>query len=159
MHLRPHLLSRRRRCCLHPHVRIFSLLSTHPNPSHFTLSSLSWCDTSASTFGRMFGYLTPPLPQSLPIPFASARLPLPFARRKSTAGFIASSLTGALIVFGFWTLLAPYGAQPASLPDAVLLDNRTPASLPLAIIAIVSGVLAGVAEAIGSSHPYLFPPP
>lgn len=51
---------------------------------------LSWCDTAASTFGRLFGRYTPPLPSP------------PFARRKSTAGFVAAIVSGALTSYLFW---------------------------------------------------------
>ncbi|KAI0759393.1 hypothetical protein BD413DRAFT_597749 [Trametes elegans] len=63
---------------------------------------LSWADTAASTIGRLLGPYTAPLPRSIPllpfIPFAR----LPLAPRKSLAGFIAGSLTGAAIAVGFW---------------------------------------------------------
>lgn len=120
---------------------------------------LSWCDTTASFFGRLYGAYTPPLPQSMPIPFSSflssstpptcVRVSLPFARRKSVAGFIAGATTGALIVFAFWTYVAPLGAIPPSLPSVVL--NKATGALnqgKLALVAGVVGVLAGVAEAI-----------
>lgn len=48
---------------------------------------LSWADTAASTFGRMYGRWTPKLPWS---------------RRKSLAGFAAAAATGSGIVLGFW---------------------------------------------------------
>lgn len=48
---------------------------------------LSWADTAASTFGRMYGRWTPKLPWS---------------RRKSLAGFVAAAVTGSGIVLGFW---------------------------------------------------------
>lgn len=51
---------------------------------------LSWCDTSASTFGRLFGRYTPALPSP------------PFASRKSTAGFVAAIASGALTSYLFW---------------------------------------------------------
>lgn len=51
---------------------------------------LSWCDTSATTFGRLFGRYTPALPNP------------PFASRKSTAGFIAAVASGALTSYLFW---------------------------------------------------------
>ena len=54
------------------------------------LHSLSWCDTSASVFGRLFGKYTPPLPNP------------PFASRKSLAGFLAAVTGGALTAYAFW---------------------------------------------------------
>lgn len=59
--------------------------------------SLSWADTTASTLGRLWGRYTPPLPAHFPgLKF------LPFAPRKSLAGFLAATVTGALISIGFW---------------------------------------------------------
>ncbi|KIS67025.1 diacylglycerol kinase [Mycosarcoma maydis] len=61
---------------------------------------LSWCDTAASTFGRLFGRYTPALPSP------------PFARRKSTAGFIAAIVSGALTTYLFWcTSIASRGVR------------------------------------------------
>ncbi|GMK54889.1 hypothetical protein CspeluHIS016_0114750 [Cutaneotrichosporon spelunceum] len=62
-----------------------------------SILTLSWSDTTASTLGRLWGRYTPPLPPHFPgIKF------LPFAPRKSLAGFLAASVTGFLIGFGFW---------------------------------------------------------
>ncbi|SPO24101.1 related to HSD1 - ER membrane protein [Ustilago trichophora] len=61
---------------------------------------LSWCDTCASTFGRALGRYTPPLPSP------------PFARRKSTAGFLAAIISGALTSYLFWcTSIASAGVR------------------------------------------------
>ncbi|KAK0553589.1 Diacylglycerol kinase [Tilletia horrida] len=54
------------------------------------IMTLSWADTAASLFGRMFGSFTPPLPSP------------PFASRKSLAGFIAAAAAGAGIAAFFW---------------------------------------------------------
>ncbi|KAL4071812.1 hypothetical protein V8B97DRAFT_2004415 [Scleroderma yunnanense] len=62
---------------------------------------LSWADTAASTFGRLYGSRTPRLPARLPI------LGLPLAPRKSLAGFIAAAITGAVVATGFWTIVGP----------------------------------------------------
>ncbi|KDN36013.1 hypothetical protein K437DRAFT_64083 [Tilletiaria anomala UBC 951] len=51
---------------------------------------LSWCDTSASVFGRLFGRHTSALPSP------------PFAARKSLAGFLAAVISGSLTAFAFW---------------------------------------------------------
>ncbi|PWY99135.1 hypothetical protein BCV70DRAFT_212499 [Testicularia cyperi] len=61
---------------------------------------LSWCDTCASTFGRLLGRYTPPLPSP------------PFASRKSTAGFVAAIVSGALTSYVFWcTSIASSGTR------------------------------------------------
>jgi diacylglycerol kinase (CTP) len=62
-----------------------------------TFCSLSWSDTTASTIGRLWGRHTPPLPPHFP----AIKL-LKFAPRKSLAGFLAATVTGALICIGFW---------------------------------------------------------
>jgi len=54
------------------------------------IMTLSWADTAASLFGRIFGSFTPPLPHP------------PFASRKSLAGFIAAAAAGAGIAALFW---------------------------------------------------------
>ncbi|KAL5520671.1 DGK1 [Sanghuangporus sanghuang] len=114
-----------------------------------SILTLSWCDTAASVFGRMYGSRTSRLPQSISIPLTTIRLPSPFAKRKSVAGFLAGSITGAFIVFGFWRWLAPFGAQPSSLPEVIRADSQSLASLAgFSCIALVSGLLAGFAEAI-----------
>lgn len=138
------------------------------------LNSLSWADTAASTFGRLWGCHTPPLPSRVPI------LGLPLAPRKSLAGFLAASITGAAIVFSFWSWLTPAvgGSEPAwdwtngvSGPGvdhsqvgqsvkAVLRDVGV-SGLPtggwvgLAVISIVSGLVTGIAEALGASFFHL----
>ena len=53
--------------------------------------SLSWADTAASTIGRLYGSLTPPIPFQTPI------LRFPLAPRKSTAGFVAATVTGPFV--------------------------------------------------------------
>ncbi|CAD6906622.1 unnamed protein product [Tilletia controversa] len=68
------------------------------------IMTLSWADTAASLFGRMFGSFTPPLPSP------------PFASRKSLAGFIAAALTGAGIAALFWgTDIASTGERAMGL--------------------------------------------
>ena len=52
--------------------------------------SLSWADTSASVFGKLYGAWTPPLPSP------------PFAARKSTAGFLAAVVAATLTAALFW---------------------------------------------------------
>ena len=134
------------------------------------LNSLSWADTAASTFGRLWGRHTPPLPSRVPI------LGLPLAPRKSLAGFLAASITGAAIVFSFWSWLVPAvgGAGPAwdwaggvsgpgidhspmgqsvkaVLRDAGVSGLPTGGWVGLAVISIVSGLVTGIAEALGVS--------
>lgn len=127
--------------------------------------SLSWADTAASTFGRMFGSRTPSLPSRMPI------LHLPLAPRKSVAGFIAATITGACIAVTFWKLIAPsrdtaadiswswaQGAVGTSLTGwAKRAVESSGVEVPvistggwfgLGVISIVAGVVSGVAEAL-----------
>lgn len=72
-----------------------------------TTSSLSWADTSASVFGRLYGSKTPPLPSP------------PFATRKSTAGFLAAIVAGTLTAAVFWaTPIASSGMRAEGLSIA-----------------------------------------
>ena len=125
------------------HLPIILSASTHAT----IVYSLSWCDTTASVFGRMYGPLTPPLPSSFRIPLTNTHVPLPFARRKSLAGFLAAAATGALIAFGFWTILAPLGERPPSLPFS---DPHTPSFFAkLGAVSLVTGFISAFSEAIG----------
>ncbi|KAI4520234.1 hypothetical protein K525DRAFT_225725, partial [Schizophyllum commune Loenen D] len=100
---------------------------------------LSWADTAASTIGRAWGRLTPPLPRRTPV------LRLPLAPRKSLAGFIGASVTGALIAVGFWTLIAP--VRPADMSFQFDLSS-TSGCVALAALALWAGLVSGVAEAL-----------
>jgi diacylglycerol kinase (CTP) len=160
--------------CVNIHSTVLLLYLTLPH-----LNSLSWADTAASTFGRLWGRHTPPLPSRVPI------LGLPLAPRKSLAGFLAASITGAAIVFSFWGWLVPAvgGAGPAwdwtgvsgpgvdyspmgqsvkaVLRDAGFSGLPTGGWVGLAVISIVSGLVTGIAEALGASsflHSFLQSP-
>ena len=156
--LRPGFLSLRHRGGVHSHVNDYSIdfeMFTD------TLSRLSWADTNASTFGRLWGRKTRALPRSF--------LGLPFAPRKSLAGFVAASFTGALTAAAFWGWFAPSVNRPevswtwvdgfsaSSAAGDHVLDNtkRVRGSLNfggwvgLGIIGIFTGVVSGVAEALG----------
>lgn len=144
------------------------VLSQYPlDVALMSVMILSWADTAASTFGRLWGRHTPPLPSRVPI------LGLPLAPRKSLAGFLAASITGAAIVFSLWSWLVPAvgGAEPAwdwtrgvsgpgvdhspigqsvkaVLRDAGISGLPTGGWMGLAVISIVSGVVTGIAEAL-----------
>ena len=96
-------------------------------------------------------------------------LGLPFAPRKSLAGFIAASVTGALTAVAFWGWFAPsvnrpevswtwvdgFSTSPAAGDD--ILNNVKQGQGPfnlggwigLGIIGVVAGLVSGVAEALG----------
>src|SRR6266545_106079 len=116
--------------------------------SHTSSFSLSWADTAASTFGRLYGAYTPKLPARLPI------LRLPLAPRKSLAGFLAATFTGATIAFAFWGFAAPLRAGGTQLTWSwddgvrqVLNDGATKnlgmgGATGLLMITVVSGLVS-----------------
>lgn len=112
-----------------------------------TIYSLAFADTAASTIGRLWGYLTPPLPRRIPI------IGLPLAPRKSVAGFIAASLSGAAVVAGFWGWAVSMGvAEPLWTWDAGLVEAKSTLLCGwagLSAISLVGGLISGVAEALG----------
>lgn len=69
---------------------------------------LSWCDTAASTFGRLYGRYT-----------------IRLRRGKSLAGTLAAFATGMLTAIYFWGYLAPKtGTFPDDPPHAFMFQNR-----------------------------------
>lgn len=113
---------------------------------------LSWADTAASTIGRLWGRYTPRLPSRLPL------LRLPLAPRKSVAGFIAGSLTGAAIAAGFWGLYGQFVAiEPIWTWEGVAgttsIETEGTGTLAgwvgLGVISALTGIVSGVAEALG----------
>ena len=112
---------------------------------------LSWADTTASTFGRLWGRYTAALPSHIPLfpflpPVLRSRLGLPLARRKSLAGFIAASLTSGAAALSFWGWLAPIrGSQAVWTWDHEQLGGW----LGLGLLSGVSAVVGGVVEALG----------
>ena len=71
--------------------------------------------------------------------------------------FLAGAATGALIAFGFWGWLTPFGAQPSSLPEIITnggkegLFGAVAPLVRLLPVALITGFLAGFAESIGTS--------
>jgi diacylglycerol kinase (CTP) len=113
---------------------------------------LSWCDTAASTFGRLWGRYTPRV-----------------RKGKSLAGTLAAFITGVGAACVFWVLVAPrvpaewnmgsnaFAFQASlSLPPVMakgLLgwsedQACVGGSVATAIVAVVSGCVAAVSEAI-----------
>lgn len=113
---------------------------------------LSWCDTAASTFGRLYGKYTWPLPRKL--------VGLPLAPRKSFAGFAAAVLTGAVVAIGFWGWAVPawqgYSVEAADTWGAVSWkwDEQPGVGAisggwtSLALVGAVAGLVSGVTEAL-----------
>jgi diacylglycerol kinase (CTP) len=108
---------------------------------------LSWCDTAASTFGRLYGRYTPRI-----------------RRRKSLAGSLAAFIVGVATAAWFWGWLAPTrGPLPGDeafmftgvlrLPHVVanavgLPDSRATVSgaLALGVVSVWSGFVASASE-------------
>ncbi|KXN89288.1 CTP-dependent diacylglycerol kinase 1 [Leucoagaricus sp. SymC.cos] len=124
---------------------------------------LSWADTAASTIGRLYGPSSPRLPSHIPLlPFLGLKIPL--AQRKSWAGFIAASLTGALIAVGFWSCIAPvrFGGAEVSwdFVKGVVIGSSEMVGgggsegevlkgwIGLSVLSVVTGLVSGVAEAM-----------
>ncbi|KIY49692.1 hypothetical protein FISHEDRAFT_8014, partial [Fistulina hepatica ATCC 64428] len=108
---------------------------------------LSWADTAASTFGRLWGAYTPRLPKRTPI------LRLPLAPRKSLAGFIAAAVTGSLIAFGFWTYVAPVRSGLTWTWEQGVASSAAGAPIAsgwfgILAISLVAGLVSAVAEAL-----------
>lgn len=69
---------------------------------------LSWCDTAASTFGRLYGRYT-----------------IRLRKGKSLAGTLAAFITGVFAATFFWGWLAPRTAPRINEPaDAFMFQNR-----------------------------------
>lgn len=110
---------------------------------------LSWCDTAASTFGRLYGRYTPRI-----------------RKGKSLAGSSAAFITGAVTAWGFWGWLVPaIGPMPgdegflfkgtlslpASLADAAGLtaaQASVSGGVALAILGAWSGFAAAASEVV-----------
>ncbi|KAI9691951.1 MAG: hypothetical protein M1820_009659 [Bogoriella megaspora] len=112
---------------------------------------LSWCDTAASTFGRLWGRYTPRV-----------------RRGKSLAGSLAAAVTGMATAALFWGVAAPmldskYNEGPntfayqgqLSLPSTIkgLLgygeeQGKIVGKTALGVMSLVSGFIASVSEAV-----------
>jgi diacylglycerol kinase (CTP) len=105
------------------------------------LAVLSWADTAASTFGRLFSQYryNPRLPRRFG--------PIPFAASKSLAGFIAAWVTGfcvALIYYG--DIGGPGGGHVRGGEDAWrVLDWKR----GVFVTGMIVGGSAAVTEALG----------
>lgn len=73
---------------------------------------LSWCDTAASTFGRLYGRYTPRI-----------------RRGKSLAGSLAAFAVGVITAVTFWGYLAPKYNPTVSVPEWPFMFTGT-LSLP-----------------------------
>lgn len=111
---------------------------------------LSWCDTAASTFGRLYGRYTPRL-----------------RKGKSLAGSMAAFVTGVVTAWAFWGWLVPSVGPlpgdenflfkgtlrlPASVASAVGLADAAHATISggvaLAVLSAWSGFAAAASEMV-----------
>ena len=82
-------------------------------------------------------------------------LPLPLAPRKSVAGFLAGSVTGAAIAVGFWGWLGPRGnvtpmwSWAGGVGDTGVLTGWA----GVGVLGLVTGLVSGVSEALGMCSP------
>jgi diacylglycerol kinase (CTP) len=92
---------------------------------------LSWCDTAASTFGRLYGRYTPRI-----------------RRGKSLAGSLAAFVVGVATASLFWGSVVPSTAArlPESLDDVMF---RGVLRLPEAVATALGGVAPSTAEISG----------
>ncbi|KAI9633659.1 uncharacterized protein MKK02DRAFT_28450 [Dioszegia hungarica] len=113
-------------------VGVITVLTLYPREvAVVSVLTLSWSDTTASTIGRLWGRYTPPLPAHLPLVPA-----IRFAPRKSLAGFLAATITGAAICTGFW--------WNGSADQWAVLSGR----IGVIVTAGVVGVGGAIAEAL-----------
>lgn len=115
---------------------------------------LSWCDTAASTFGRLWGKYTPRI-----------------RRGKSLAGSIAAFTVGIVAAGLFWGVIAPWNegtyegvngfafqgtlTLPMQARERLHLSkDQATISGPLAIgvLSVVSGLVVSVSEAVDIFH-------
>lgn len=113
---------------------------------------LSWCDTAASTFGRLWGRYTPRI-----------------RRGKSLAGSVACFVFGVGSALLFWGVVAPYESQrmlgrydpdfafqnkltlPAAAREALGWSEKEATisgPLAMAVLALASGLIASLSELI-----------
>lgn len=111
---------------------------------------LSWCDTAASTFGRLWGHLTPKI-----------------RKGKSLAGTIAACMTGIITAVLWWGWLGPLYADlnqgdnafafqntltlPTQLQQLLglsIAQSTITGSTALGVMSIVTGIVASGSEAL-----------
>ncbi|EOA91860.1 Diacylglycerol kinase [Exserohilum turcicum] len=111
---------------------------------------LSWCDTAASTFGRLWGHLTPKV-----------------RKGKSLAGSIAACVTGVMTAAVWWGWLGPLyseynqGEHAFAFQNALALPLRVRETLNLSlaqasvtghvalgVMSLAAGVIASASEAM-----------
>ena len=117
-----------------------------PDVAVMSVLLLSWCDTAASTFGRLYGRFTPRL-----------------RRGKSVAGSAAAVVVGAMTAVVFWGWAVPtYGFNEGFLFRGELrvpVMVREPLRLTsergtvggwvaLGVVSLISGIVASASEVV-----------
>ena len=107
---------------------------------------LSWCDTAASTIGRLYGRYTPRI-----------------RKGKSLAGSLAAAVVGVLTAGMFWGWVAPRSGQtdgfmfngtlklPQMLQTGLGLNDEQASTngwLALSIVSVWSGLVASASEVV-----------
>lgn len=123
----------------------------HKDISIMAVLLLSWCDTAASTFGRLWGKYTPRI-----------------RRGKSLAGSLAAFIVGVGTAAMFWGVLVPrssgtgdFGVNAFAFQGTLTLpapvrdllgwsweEGTAEGPIALALLSVVSGVVVSVSEAI-----------
>ncbi|KAG7196107.1 uncharacterized protein KQ657_000119 [Scheffersomyces spartinae] len=91
---------------------------------------LSWADTSASTFGRMFGKYTPKV-----------------SKNKSLAGCMASFITGIASCYVFYGYFVPHYNEKVNGPNDIFWTPEN-SKLTIHIYSLLSGLVASFSEGI-----------
>lgn len=100
---------------------------------------LSWCDTAASTFGRLWGRHTPSI-----------------RRGKSLAGSLAAAIVGAVGAAAWWGWIVPgTPAYPDDPVGGVMWSGRlaiagveVTGGIALAAISVITGLVASASEVL-----------
>jgi len=123
-------------------IGVILVLSLYPRDvAVVSILILSWADTAASIFGRMYGHRTAKLPKTL---FGV----LPLAARKSLAGSTAAFIIGLVTAATFWGLCS--GGLGGKLGNPVWnWDQRKTGGLGgLAVLSVGVGIITSITEAL-----------
>jgi len=123
-------------------VGVIFVLAVYPRDvAVVSILLLSWADTSASTFGRLYGHLTVRLPPRL---FGF----IPLAPRKSLAGSLAAFVIGTATTATFWGLCA--GGMGQGIEDPVWNWNKRLAGggFGLGLLSLGAGLITSVTECL-----------
>jgi diacylglycerol kinase (CTP) len=92
---------------------------------------LSWCDTAASTFGRLWGRYTPAI-----------------RRGKSLAGSLAAAVVGAVAAGLWWGCIATEGPEVMWRGRLGIAGAEVTGGWALAAMGVLTGVVASASEVL-----------